>query len=81
MLSNEEICSRVEAAFSPYRCVAEVWDYDNKLRFRVFNSADVPLATMGEVVLSSVREARALESLLASVWLHIEDRAKQRGLT
>jgi len=40
MLSNEEICSRVEMAFSPYRCVAEIWDYGQKLRFRVFGSTD-----------------------------------------
>lgn len=67
MLTNEEICSRVEAAFPPYRCVAEVWDYGQKLRFRVFNSEDEPLITMDELVLSSVRDSTSLDSLLVSV--------------
>lgn len=76
MLSNEEIRSRVESAFSPYRCVAEIWNYDKQLRFRVFNSEETPLVTMEELVLSSVREPSALESKLASVRSRIEDRGK-----
>lgn len=76
MLSNEEIRSRVESAFFPYRCVAEIWDYDKQLRFRVFSSEETPLVTMKELVLSSVREPSALESILASVRSRIEDRGK-----
>lgn len=79
MLSNEEICSRIQVAFSPYRCVAEVWDYGQKLRFRVFNSTDEPLITMEEVALSSIRKVSTLEPLLVSVRLRVEDSAKQSG--
>ena len=74
MLSDQDICSRIEAAFPPYRCVAEIWDYGQKLRFRVFSSNDEALITMAEVVVSSVRDSGALESLIADVKLRLDGR-------
>lgn len=67
MLSDQDICSRIEAAFPPYRCVAEIWDYGQKLRFRIFGPNDEALITMAEVVVSSVRDSSALELLIADV--------------
>lgn len=72
MLTNEEICYRVEAAFPPYRCVAEIWDYGQKLRFRVSSSNDEPLITMDGLILSSVRDSTSLDSLLVSVHQRIK---------
>jgi len=74
MLSDQDICSRVEAAFPPYRCVAEIWDYGQKLRFRVFGSNDEVLITMAEVVVSSVRDSGALESLIADLKHRLDGR-------
>jgi hypothetical protein len=74
MLTNEEICSRVEAAFTPYRCVAEIWDYGQKLRFRVFGSEDEPLITMEELLLSSARDSASLDSLLVTCRQRISHR-------
>lgn len=74
MLSDQDICSHIEAAFPPYRCVAEIWDYGQKLRFRVFGSHDEPLITMAEVVVSSVRDSSALESLVADVKNRLDGR-------
>lgn len=67
MLSDHEICTHIEAAFLPYRCVVEIWDYGNKLRFRVFGADDAPLITMAEIVVSSMQNSCALESLIADV--------------
>lgn len=67
MLSSEEIRSRIETAFLPYRCVAEIWDYDKKLRLRVFDLKDQTLLTIEEVILSSVRESSSLDSLIVSI--------------
>lgn len=39
-LSNEEIRERVKAAFSPLRCNTEIWDYEAKLKFTVFNKEE-----------------------------------------
>ncbi len=74
MLSDQDICSRVEAAFPPYRCVAEIWDYGQKLRFRVFGANDETLVTMAEVAVSSVRDSSALESLIADVRHRLDGR-------
>lgn len=63
MLTNDEIFSAVETAFSPYRCVPEIWDYGQKLRFRVFDAEDQPIIKMSEVILSSIRDVTALNSL------------------
>lgn len=74
MLSDQDICSRVQTAFPPYRCVAEIWDYGQKLRFRVFGANDEILITMAEVVVSSVRDSGALESLIADVKYRLDGR-------
>jgi hypothetical protein len=63
MLTNDEICFAVENAFLPFRCVPEIWDYGQKLRFKVFDAADQPIVTMSEIILSSIRDAAALNSL------------------
>ena len=36
-LTNEEIQERIKAAFAPLRCETEIWDYEAKLKFRVFD--------------------------------------------
>jgi len=72
MLTNEEIVAYTERAFLPFCCAAQIWDYNKKLRFRVFNSEDRTLATMEEAVLSTIREVHHLEALIQSVRLHIE---------
>jgi hypothetical protein len=72
MLTNEEICSRVEAAFPSYRCITEIWDYGQKLRFRVSSANDEPLITMDGLILSSVRDSASLDSLLDSVRQRLE---------
>ncbi|KAF0214413.1 MAG: hypothetical protein FD174_4357 [Geobacteraceae bacterium] len=39
-LSNDENLNAVEIAFRPLCCVTEVWGYEQKLRFKVFDCAD-----------------------------------------
>lgn len=78
MLINKEICSKIEAAFHPYRCIPEIWDYDQKLRFKVYGAKAELLVTVAEVVLSSIRDPMALESLITSVRDRVEQQNKQR---
>lgn len=77
MLTDEAICSKIEMAFSPYRCVPEIWDYGHKLRFKVFSATDKPLITMAEVVMNSVRDPAALESLICDVQKRLEYKLSQ----
>jgi hypothetical protein len=37
MLTDEEIVTRIERALAPLRCVAEIYDYRARLRFKVFD--------------------------------------------
>lgn len=71
MLSNEEICIFLQTEFLPRRCVAEIWDYEQKLRFRVFDDQEKPVVTMEEVVFDSIRHESALQDLCDQVKLRI----------
>src|SRR5918996_609390 len=56
MLTNEKIKAKIQDAFRPLRCVAEIWDYDYKLRFKVFNEQGEGVIEVPEVVLQTIRE-------------------------
>ncbi|MGK2871228.1 MAG: hypothetical protein ACSLFL_03115 [Alphaproteobacteria bacterium] len=71
MLSNEDICKFVQTAFLPRRCVAEIWDYEHKLRFRVFDEQDKPVVTMEKVVLDYFRHEHILQELCDQIKLRI----------
>ena len=45
----EEAVRTLEKSFTPLRCVAEVWDYGERIRFRVFDAEDEPLLTVEEL--------------------------------
>lgn len=57
----------IEYAFAPLRCVAEPWDYNYRIRFRVFDTNDEPMLRMDDVLLSTFQDAKSLESLLNQV--------------
>lgn len=77
MLNNEHIKSTVEQAFAPLRCVAEIWDYDAKLRFKVFDENDNGIVEMPEVILGNVREENALRDLL----MQVRERITEKGFS
>ena len=64
MKTNEEIRVAVEASFKPLRCVAEIWDYGQKLSFRVFDSKDHTVLTVPNEVLENLRDGPGLEALI-----------------
>lgn len=64
MLTDDEIKSRVENAFLPHRCVAEIFDYNQKLRFKIFGKNDESLVEMPLIVLRKMRDPQILEQLL-----------------
>jgi hypothetical protein len=64
MNTNEEIRAAIEAAFKPLRCVAEIWDFGQKLSFRVFDAKDHTVLTVPNEVLESLRDVPGLEALI-----------------
>lgn len=71
MLTNEEVLTTIENAFVPLRTVAEVWDYNAKVRFRVFDQSKGAIVSMSHLVLSKVSEKENLNSILAQVRAHL----------
>jgi hypothetical protein len=60
----EAIRTRIEGGFSPLRCVAEVYDYKQKLRYRVFDENDETVITVTDLVLRNYHDERELTDLL-----------------
>lgn len=75
MLTNEEICARFEMAFSPNICQTEIWDYGQKLRLKVFNSENTVLASMAELVISSIHDAKSIDLLITAIRERIAHRS------
>jgi hypothetical protein len=74
MRTNEEIRRVVELAFKPLRCVAEVWDYDHKLRFRVFDPQDRGIVVMPDLVLRNLRDEDQFRDALNAAREAVEEK-------
>lgn len=66
VLTNEVVIRKIESAFKPLRCVAEIWDYDHQVRFRVFDNEDRAVVTFPQESLSCLRNEVALAAVLRS---------------
>ena len=64
MLTNQEILRKVRNSFKPLDCVAEIFDYEHKLRFRVYKKKGAPILTMKELLLDDLREPQYLDFIL-----------------
>jgi len=77
MLSDEQIeiiKQRLEGSFNPLRCVADVWDYKQKLRFKVFDETDRAIIEVPEIVLRDVAEENRLGDLVEQVRAQVQAR-------
>ena len=71
MLTNAQIVEYVEHAFPPHRCVAEFWDYEAKLRFRIFDESGNALKTIESIVMASIRGESDLKGLCEAIRLRL----------
>ncbi len=53
-LTNKEIIETIESSFSPYRCVAELCDDPERVRFRIYNENDKAIYTCPEMDIYSM---------------------------
>lgn len=60
----EKIRERLEGAFKPFRCVAEVFDYEQKLRFRVFDNNGQSIIAMSQILLRDLMNDSYLQGLV-----------------
>jgi hypothetical protein len=75
MRTDEDIKMIVEGAFKPLRCVAEVWDYQFKLRFKVFDENKKGIIQVPDLSLRGLRE----ESQLRDVVLQARRAVMEKG--
>ena len=71
-LSDDEVKAAVEAAFKPLRCVAEIWDYGQKIRFRVFDPDDQEFFADPRWPLDWLRNKKYLEGVLLEARAKVE---------
>ncbi|WP_368415501.1 DUF1652 domain-containing protein [Falsiroseomonas sp.] len=67
MLSPQDIKARLEVAFAPLRCVVEIWDYEHRLRFKIFGKDGRGLVEMPDIIIRDVSDESQLASLIAQV--------------
>jgi hypothetical protein len=69
------IKQRVEAAFKPLRCVAEVWDYKEKIAVKVFDKDDrIVIERPNSVLRDLADETRLMDFIEA-----IRERVQAKG--
>ncbi len=77
MLTDEEILKikvRLEGAFKPLRCVAEVWDYKQKLRFKVFDPNDQGIIEVPEIVLRELSNESQIQEVIQQARAQVQDK-------
>ena len=75
-LSAQDAARVIESAFAPLRCVAEPWDYEYRIRFRVFDADNELLISMDEVLRPVFEDSERLESLLK----YARERVEAKGV-
>lgn len=71
-LKLDTVVHSIESAFRPLECVVEVFDYEHRLRFRVFDPADKPLFTMSEALVRRLRDSGGLNTIISECRARIE---------
>ncbi len=61
----------IEAAFRPLRCVVEVFDYDHRLRFCVFDQEE-PVLVMSEALVRRVCDPGGLNTIVSECRARVE---------
>lgn len=74
MLTNEQITAQIENTFKPLTCVAEIWDYGRRIRFKVFDSNDSGILEIPDLILVNIRDESQLRSVLSAARESIEER-------
>ena len=71
-LKLESVVKTIEAAFRPLECVVEIYDYQHRIRFRVFSPDDKPLLTMREYLTRRAVDPASLSVVLNECRARIE---------
>jgi hypothetical protein len=70
----EAAARAIAAAFPPLRCVADVWDYNQFVLFRVFDEKDEPLLRMDKITATGYGSASGLRSIIETARANLSRR-------
>ena len=73
-LKLESVVKTIKAAFRPLECVVELYDFQHRIRFRVFSPDDKPLLTMREYLTRRALDPGSLSVVLNECRARIEPR-------
>ncbi len=72
MLTNAEIASQIEDSLAPLRTVVKFYDYGDKLRIRVFDTAgNAVLRVVRKPRVRALRNSRQLACLIGLIQGHL----------
>lgn len=72
-IAPERALEIIRTAFAPLECIAEVSDYNNRVRFRVFNDADTDILKAPDLTLHDVSTRKVLEDLIQQARSMVEE--------
>ncbi|MNM71067.1 hypothetical protein D3C81_827200 [compost metagenome] len=75
-ITADEAAQILAKAFAPFRCVAEPWDYGERIRFRVFDVDDEPLLTVEELKKKQFSKQEELQAVIATSRARLTQRGK-----
>ncbi|WP_223512614.1 hypothetical protein [Pseudomonas sp. GL-B-19] len=65
-LTAEDAALILESGFSPMRCVAEHYDYQQRVRFQVSDSTGKPILTVKDLLKHDFSDPNTLKSMIES---------------
>lgn len=77
-MEPERIKQKLETEFSPLRCDVEFFDFENRMRFSIFNKKNEPIITIPEVIIGMKFNDTSLDSIIRRTKKEIK---KLYGLT
>jgi hypothetical protein len=73
VISAEQAISIIQRAFSPLRCGAEVYDYNEKIRLNVFNDTNESLLKLTDITRDEFSDTDRLGALLERLRENLAD--------
>lgn len=70
----DQIRVKLEAAFQPFRCVVEVRDYGEKLRFKVLDNNGVSIIETDDIPVRELMDNNYLEDVIEQTRVEIHSR-------
>lgn len=79
-LTLEAAIKEIEAAFKPLKCAVEVFDQEQKIRWRVFDANGKPLLTMEKARAWEVRNSALLGAIVSACRIRLEQQGYKFNL-